>query len=157
MSRRSLVQATGLAGLLTAAGALDGCDLDLRSSSPAATPPEPDADQVIVESARAELGGLIARLSATPGHEPLLACHRAQLGALAGHPPAPTRRARPFSHAQLVAREQRAAARFTHWASSCGNGELARVLASIAAGIGMQPVLRSSYRSPHRSTGTAAS
>jgi hypothetical protein len=43
---------------------------------------------------------------------------------------------------QTVSRERRAAERFTRWAITCQNGDLARVLASVAAGIRMQPVLR---------------
>jgi hypothetical protein len=41
-----------------------------------------------------------------------------------------------------VVRERRAADRFTRWASTCQNGDLARVLASVAAGIQMQPLLQ---------------
>jgi hypothetical protein len=41
-----------------------------------------------------------------------------------------------------VAREHRAANRFTRWATTCESGDLARVLGSIAAGIRMQPVLQ---------------
>ncbi len=95
----------------------------------------------MVTAARAELSGLIARLSATTGTAALVACHRAQLAAIGGGPPATTRRSRPLSPAATVARERRAVARFTHWASTCTDGDLARVLASVAAGIRMQSVL----------------
>jgi hypothetical protein len=132
----------GGASSLVGAGFLGGCDLDpwSSSSSPEALPKDPD--QLVVEAARKELHGLLLRLSATGGTTALVACHRTQLVALQGHPPPPTARSRPFTPAQVVARERRAAKRFTRWALRCRNGELARVLACIAAGIRMQPVLR---------------
>jgi len=131
--------AAGVAG----AGLVGGCDLDLHPASTPARPPTPDPDQRIVEAARAELSRLLVRLSATTGTAALIACHRVQLAALDGTPPSPTRRGRPLARTQLVARERRAADRFTGWALACQNGDLARVLASVAAGIRMQPVLRS--------------
>ena len=76
---------------------------------------------------------LVSRLSATDATA-LVAVHRA--------PPPTTARSRPLTPAQTVARERRAAERFSRWAMTCQNGDLARVLASIAAGIRMQPVLR---------------
>jgi hypothetical protein len=95
-----------------------------------------------VTAARAELSGLIAGLSATSGAAGLVACHRAQLAALGGHPRPVNPRSRPLTPARVIARERRAVARFTHWATTCSDGDLARVLASIAAGISMQHVLR---------------
>jgi hypothetical protein len=68
-------------------------------------------------------------------------CHRTQLAALRGDPPPLTRRAKGLTPAQTLARERHAAERFGHWAATCHNGDLARVLASVAAGIRMQPVL----------------
>jgi hypothetical protein len=132
--------ASGVAGAL-GSGALTGCDLDPGSSSvpPDGTPPDPDAG--IVDAARSELRGLLARLSVTSGTASLVACHRQQLAALQGDPPSPGRGG-PLTEAQAVARERRAAERFTHWALTCQNGDLARVLASVAAGIRMQPALR---------------
>ena len=140
LSRRALLRLGGAAGVI-GAGLLSGCDLDPRSSSTPAEAPQPDPDQRIVEAARAELSGLILRLSATAGAGPLVACHRAQLAALDGDPPSTTRRGRPLTPTQTVSRERRAAERFTRWAITCQNGDLARVLASVAAGIRMQPVL----------------
>jgi hypothetical protein len=141
LSRRAVLRSGGVVAVVGAA-LLSGCDLDPTSSSapPAATPPDPDQD--IVESARAELSGLIRRLSATDGAGALVAVHRTQLAALDGHPPRATRRGRALSPADVVQRERRAADRFTHWALTCGNGDLARVLASVATGIRMQPVVR---------------
>jgi hypothetical protein len=138
VSRRALLRLGGAAGLL-GAGVLGGCDLDPRSSSkPAVAPPDPD--QHIVEAARAELRGLVARLSATTGAASLVASHLVQLHALAGDPPPATRRSRGLTPTQTIAREHRAADRFTHWALACQNGDLARVLACVAAGIRMEPL-----------------
>jgi hypothetical protein len=124
-----------------AAGLLSGCDLDPGSSSQPPAIRAADPDEHIVDAARAELVALLVRLAATPGTASLAACHRAQLAALEGDPPAATRRGRRLGPHALVARERRAAQRFTHWALACANGDLARVLASVAAGIRMQPVL----------------
>jgi len=137
LSRRGLLL---VAGAVTAAG-LAGCDLDPTSSAPAAEPP-PDPDRGLVTAARAELSDLIVRLGAGSGTAALVAVHRIQLAALQGDPPPLTSRTGPLTPAQTVAREQRAAERFTRWATSAQSGDLARVLASIAAGIRMQPVLR---------------
>ncbi len=137
LSRRGLLLS---AGAVTAAG-LAGCDLDPSSSRPAAKP-SPDPDQAIVTAARAELSGLIASLGTTPGTAALVAVHQVQLAALQGEPPSTTAAGRPLSRARIVARERRAAGRFTRWAQVAENGDLARVLASVAAGIRMQPVLR---------------
>jgi hypothetical protein len=125
-------------------GVLSGCDLDPESTPkpPAVAPPDPD--QHIVDAARAELRGLLVRLSATSGTASLIACHRVQLAALQGEPPATSLHGRPLTWAQTVARERRAADRFNQWASTCQNGDLARVLASVAAGIRTQPVLHTS-------------
>ena len=142
LSRRALLRLGGAAGVL-GAGILGGCDLDPGSSSTPAAVPPPDPDQHVVEAAaRAELSGLVLRLSATAGAGSLVVAHRVQLAALDCDPPSTTQRGRPLTAAQTVAREHRAAQRFTRWAVTCQNGDLARVLASIAAGIRMQPVLR---------------
>ncbi|HEY3531105.1 MAG TPA: hypothetical protein VGK78_18325 [Nocardioides sp.] len=141
VSRRLVLRAGGAAGAL-GAGLLGGCDLGPGSDSQPVASPSPDADQRIVEAARAELSTLLVRLSATGGTASLVACHRAQLAALQGRAPSPTRTGRPLRPAQVVTRERRAAERFTHWAITCRNGDLARVLASVAAGIRMQSGLR---------------
>lgn len=125
---------------MTAAG-LAGCDLDPTSSAPAAEP-SPDPDEAIVTAARAELSDLITRLGGATGTAALVAVHRVQLAALQGEPPPTTTGSPPLSRARIAARERRAAGRFTRWATASESGDLARVLASIAAGIRMQPVLR---------------
>lgn len=142
LSRRGVLRAAGLGGALglLGAGVVSGCDLDPRSSSDPQVVPSTDPDQHLVEAARAELRSLLARLPAAGGTVALVACHRQQLEALQGQPP--TRTGQRLSHARLVARERRAVDRFTGWAQKAENGDLARVLASVAAGISMQPMLR---------------
>jgi hypothetical protein len=87
---------------------------------------------------------LITRLGDRPGTVALVAVHRVQLAALQGEAPTTTPANRPLSPARVRVLERRAADRFTRWASASENGDLARLLASIAAGIRMQPVLRES-------------
>ena len=139
LSRRSVLRAGAAAGVL-GTPLLAGCDLDPGSSSPPAAAPSPDPDQRIVEAARAELGGLLAHIAPRGRTTALHACHEAQLAALGGHPPTRTRR--PFARRALPGHERRAADRFETWAVACANGDLARVLASVAAGIRMRPELR---------------
>jgi hypothetical protein len=143
LSRRGFLRSAGAFGVAVATVLLAACDFDPPSAKPPA-PPTPDPDQQVVDAARAELADLISRLSATSGESALVACHRNQLAALGGKPPPATRRSRPFTHPQTVARERRAAGRFAQWARSCHSGDLARVLAAVCAGIQMQPVLRES-------------
>jgi hypothetical protein len=126
---------------MLAAGALGGCDLDPDSSSKPHAVPPPDPDQATLDAARAELVYLLERLPATGGTAALAACHRAQLEALAGDPPTTVRRRR-LTPSQIARRERRAADRFHQWALAAENGDLARVLAAVCAGIRMQPVLR---------------
>ena len=137
LSRRRLLLSVGA---VTAAG-LTACDLDPPTSEPAAEP-SPDADQVIVLAARAELSDLIVRLEGGARTATLVSVHRTQLAALQGDQPPSASATRPLSPAQIVAREGRAADRFTGWAARSASGDLARVLASVAAGIRMQPELR---------------
>lgn len=144
-----MLRAAGVGGVVgvLGTGALSGCDLNPGSSSTPTAVPSSDPDQHIVDAARDELRGLLVRLSATSGTASLIACHREQLAALQGEPPTLTGRGRPLTRAQTEARERRAADRFTLWASTCQNGDLARVLASVAAGIRMQPDLLETPRS----------
>jgi hypothetical protein len=141
LSRRGLLRSAGAVGLAGAGALLTACDFDPPSAE-GPSPPPPDPDQSVVDAARAELTGLVSRLSATSGASALVTCHLAQLAALGGAPPPVTRRSRPLTQAQAVARERRAADRFAHWATTARSGDLARVLAAVSAGIRMQPVLR---------------
>jgi hypothetical protein len=140
LTRRGVLRAGGAGGLacVLGAGALAGCDLDPGSSSKPATVPPPDPDQDILDAARRELQGLLERLPASGATASLAACHRQQLDALQGEPPT-TVRHRRLTPAQITVRERRAADRFGHWALTAQNGDLARVLASVCAGIRMQP------------------
>jgi hypothetical protein len=144
LSRRAVLRVAGLGsvGGALAAGVLTGCDLDPHSSPQPSSAPSPDPDEHIVDAARAELRDLLYWLPATGPTASLIECHRLQLAALDGHPRRPTRRGPSWTTAKAVARERRAAGRFTRWALTSHNGDLARVLASIAAGIRMQPALR---------------
>jgi len=138
-----VLRVAGIGGVVGAlgAGSLTACDLDPSSSSEPRVVPSPDPDQELVEAARTELRGLIRRLSATSGTASLVESHRQQLAALQGDPPSGSANRR-LSRIQVAARERRAADRFSHWALTAQNGDLARVLASVAAGMRMQPVLR---------------
>ncbi|HEX3930978.1 MAG TPA: hypothetical protein VHW64_09750 [Nocardioides sp.] len=140
LSRRRVLWLAGGAGVATA-GALGGCDLDPRPT-PTPPPPAPGPDDHIVQAARAELRELLVRLRATPGTADLVACHRSQLAALGGHPATARRPGPALTQAELVDRERRAAERFRRWALRSSDGDLARVLACVAAGVSMQPELR---------------
>jgi hypothetical protein len=139
LSRRSVVRS---GGLLLGGMTWAGCDLDLdpgSASTPAAVP-TPDPDQRLVLAARAELVGVIARIAASTGLGPLSELeqvHRTQLAALGGEEPAATSPARPLGPRQLLGRERVLSARFTAWAEHADSGDLARVLAAVAAGIRM--------------------
>jgi hypothetical protein len=132
------------AGVAVALEALTGCDLDPHSTSPAPPVRSRDPDQGVVDAARAELRTLLRRLQATPGATTLVAAHREQLRVLEGHPPKRRRRGVALTKTQVVDEERRALRRFRHWAMTCENGDLARVLACIAAGIAMQTEVRGS-------------
>jgi hypothetical protein len=128
---------------MLAAGSLTSCDLDPDDTSKPRAVPSPDPDQEVLDAARAELAGLVHRLPATGRTASLAAVHREQLDALQGDPPATVRHRHP-DRAWVARRERRAADRFERWALEAQNGDLARVLASICAGIRMQPELRES-------------
>jgi acyl CoA:acetate/3-ketoacid CoA transferase alpha subunit len=154
VSRRALLTSAGavaLGGSLSQA--MSGCRFDPGSSdstAPSSGGPSSttataatDADAAIVASARAELTGLVAHLLAgvdSVQNQTLVTFHTAQLAALGAEAPTSTRRR--LTPAALVAQERRTQGRFVHWAEVCQSGELARVLAAVAAGIGMLPVVR---------------
>jgi hypothetical protein len=139
-----VVSTAGLMAAVAAASLVGGCRFDPPTPAPAQAPASPDPDAAVLQAAQAELTALIHRLSASTGTAGLVACHRAQLLALGGPVPPVTRRARALTSTAVVARERLAVARFTHWAVTCRDGDLARLLASVAAGIRMQPVLQGS-------------
>jgi hypothetical protein len=142
LSRRRLLSAAGLTGTLAAAGLVGGCRFDPPTPAAPQASASPDPDASVLAAAHAELTSLITRLTASAGTADLVACHRTQLTALGGQLPSITVRRRPLTPTETVVRERRAVTRFTHWAGTCSSGDLARVLASVAAGISMQPVLQ---------------
>lgn len=137
-----MLSAAGLSFTVAGAGLLGGCRFDPPSPAPVQAPATPDPDASILAAAHAELTTLINRLSASTGAATLVACHRAQLIALGGQVPPVTARARSLTPTAVVVRERRAVTRFTHWAVTCNDGDLAMLLASVAAGIRMQPALQ---------------
>jgi hypothetical protein len=142
LSRRGLLSAAGLTATVAGASLVGGCRFDPSTPTAPRASTTPDPDASTLAAAHAELTSLITRLSASPDAAALVACHRTQLAALGGRPPSITGRGRPLTPAETVVRERRALSRFKHWAVTCSDGDLARVLASVAAGIRMQPVLR---------------
>jgi hypothetical protein len=142
LSRRRVVTAAGLMAAVAGASVVGGCRFDPPTPAPAQTPATPDPDAAVLAAARAELTALINRLSASAGTTRLVACHRAQLIALGGRVPPVSGRARGLTSTAIGVRERLAVTRFTHWAVTCRDGDLARLLASVAAGIRMQPVLQ---------------
>jgi hypothetical protein len=142
LSRRGLLSATGLTATVAGASLVGSCRFDPPATTAPRRSATPDPDASVLADAHAELTSLIVRLSAATGTAALVNCHRTQLLALGGKPPSTTGRSRPLTPAETVVRERRAVERFTHWAATCSDGDLARVLASVAAGIRMQPVLQ---------------
>jgi hypothetical protein len=137
-----VLSAAGLTVTAAGAGFLGGCRFDPPSPTPVRASATPDPDASVLAAAHAELTALINRLSASAGTATLVACHRAQLTALGGQVPPVIPRARPLTSAAVVVRERLAVTRFSHWAVTCSDGDLARLLASVAAGIRMQPVVQ---------------
>jgi hypothetical protein len=133
---------TGLTATVALGGLMGGCRFDPATPTPPRASASPDPDASVLAAAHAELSSLISRLTASTGTAALVACHRTQLTALGGQPPSITVRGRPLTPTETVVRERRAVSRFTHWAGTCSSGDLALVLASVAAGIAMQPVLQ---------------
>jgi hypothetical protein len=142
LSRRGLLSAAGLTTTVAAAGLAGGCRFDPSTPTAPQASASPDPDASVLAAAHAELSSLITRLTATTGTAALVACHRTQLTALGGQLPSITVRGRPLTPTETVLRERRAVIRFTHWAGTCHSGDLARVLAAVAAGITMQPVIQ---------------
>jgi hypothetical protein len=137
-----VLSAAGLTATAAGGGLLGGCRFDPPSPTPVQASATPDPDASVLAAAQAELTALINRLSASAGTAGLVACHRAQLTALGGQVPPVIPGAHALTSAAVVVRERLAATRFTHWAVTCNNGDLARLLASVAAGIRMQPVVQ---------------
>jgi hypothetical protein len=142
LSRREVLSAAGLMAAVAGAELMEGCRFDPPAPAPVQAPATANPDASVLAAARAELTALINRLSTSNGTAGLLACHRAQLIALGGQVPTAIPHARALTSAAVVVRERRAVGRFAHWAVTCSDGDLATLLASVAAGIGMQPALQ---------------
>ena len=147
-TRRAAVAASGVAAL-----GLAGCTADEPASSSSSAVPSattateaaaPDPDRVALDRAVAITAGLIAGLAeANPGIDParrLAAMHAAHLAALQDggrsrrFPPA-SPPGRPLTAARLRRRELNAQRELARLAQEAESGALARVLASMSAGI----------------------
>ena len=148
-TRRAVVAASGAASL-----GLAGCTSDGSSSTPPPTgsgessatePASADPDQVALDRAVAITTDLLVALEgAPPGLDPtgrLAAMHSAHLDALqvatgaSATPTAPVQAAPPLTPARLRRRELRAQGELARLAVAAESGALARVLASMSAGI----------------------
>lgn len=134
LSRRAVL---GSVGAATAGLAVTGCRFDPAPSAAPTAHPTPDPDARLVTQARSELSALIDHLGGAAAAVTLVAAHRVQLTALGGRHRARRRGPAAVGRPQIVARERTAADRFAGWAAAASSGELARLLASIAAGIDM--------------------
>ena len=146
-TRRAVVAAPGVAALGLAGCTADESTSSSSSASPSATTATeaaaPDPDRVALDRAVTITAGLIAGLAnASPVIDParrLAAMHVAHLAALQGavgasFPPA-SPPGRPLTAAQLRRRELNAQRELAHLAQEAESGALARVLASMSAGI----------------------
>ena len=141
---------TTIVGALAGTAALAGCDADRRDADPAgrtapAAGTDPDAD--LVTAVTAELDELVALVTAAAARRPLLArdlaafsslhqAHRATLPERDTEPPRPRITGTPREvAAQLLRREEQARRRLADWALGAESGALARLLASMSAGV----------------------
>ncbi len=129
-----------------------GCDLDRRPTETAPTPTAPDdGDSQLVATVTAELlelAALVARTRAdhpglVPATEHLRALHAAHLELLGSEagvaPAAPRSPAKPGAAlSALRARERRARSQLADWSVAAESGALARLLASMSAGVAQQ-------------------
>lgn len=153
-TRRTTV-AVALAGGAALAGGLSGCDIGdpaRPGASPGATPAA-DPDEELLDRARAEVDAALALVAALSRHRrmatplaPLLALHTAHRAALAGDerasatpgetPAPPTLSGTPGElWTMLLAREGTLQRRLAAAAVEASSGTLARLLASMTAGI----------------------
>jgi hypothetical protein len=162
-----LTRRTALGGALGSLAAVSACDVtqptdqsgaapgaspagasDTRSGTPAATPTE-DPDAALVDRVLAELGEVSALVSDAARFAPLRASmrtlgelHAAHRDALAGGPVTGRSPAAFAGAAQALrrvrAREQQTQRRLADWAVAAESGALARLLASMSAGVAQQ-------------------
>lgn len=134
---------TAVVGAVAGVAALAGCDPE-PAARPGATP-EADPDTALVDAVRAELGEVAGLVAAAAGRPQLrervtalLALHAAHLEAIEGDPPTPsTPPAGPPAQvwATLSARERQLQRRLADWSVRAESGALARLLASMSAGV----------------------
>lgn len=159
MRPRPLPRATrraAVTGAVAVAAGLAGCDLT-DPGTPGASPtptPAADPDAALVDAVRAELDELFVLVSTLSDRSPrlrgplagLLAAHTAHRAVLAEDGATEDRATEPPPTtvpggdpaelwAMVVPREQQASARLVDWAVAAQSGTLARLLASMAAGI----------------------
>lgn len=133
---------SALAGLVALAGCEDNRpDADPRESVPT------DPDTALVEAVSAELDELVALVTLAADRRPLLAgglapfaalhqAHRAVLPDRDAEPPRPRVAGSPQEVAgQVLRREVQARNRLADWAVAAESGALARLLASMSAGV----------------------
>jgi len=149
-TRRTTV-AVALAGGAALAGGLSGCDVgdqERPGASPGSTPAA-DPDEELLDRARTEVGEALALVAALSRHRrmaaplaPLLALHTAHRAVLVGdETPTETPAPPALSGAPgelwtlLLARERTLQRRLATAAVEASSGTLARLLASMSAGI----------------------
>lgn len=157
LSRRATLGAAAIALVAT------GCDLDPRSESPPANPPQVEAsgsdsdDSALVRAAQSELTSLVELLELTAVTHPALgeltrrlsAVHSTHLGLLDGDPSVTDLTAAPPSvspgikaaYVALRKQERRLQSRLIDWSVEAQSGALARLLAAMAAAVAQQVAL----------------
>lgn len=140
---------SAIGGVLAGAAVLTGCDVDPRSADPVSPSPATvaDPDSALVDAVVAELDELVALVTAATDGRPVLApqlaafaaLHQAHRSVLPDRDAGP-QRPRVAGSAREVAdrvrvRELQARARLADWAVAAESGALARLLASMSAGI----------------------
>lgn len=142
---------TAIGGALTGAVVLAGCDLDPPAADPPSSPTTPttsdDPDSVLVDAVIAELDELVALVTEAAERRPLLApelaafaalhqAHRQVLPERDGDVAAPRITGSPRDVGDLVRnREHQTQSRLADWAVAAESGALARLLASMSAGV----------------------
>jgi len=126
---------------------LSGCDLDRPAAAPTSSSTAADPDSALVDAVIAELDDLVALVTAAADRRPLLApelaafaalhqAHRSVLPEREGDPATPRITGSPQAVGDRVRRrEVQAQARLADWSVAAESGALARLLASMSAGI----------------------
>ena len=141
---------TTIVGALAGTVVLAGCDAGRPDPGPAgrsAPAAGADPDEALVAEVSAELDELVALVAVAAARRPLLApdlaafsalhqAHRATLPEQDAEPPRPRVTGSPAEVAtQLLRREEQAGRRLADWALDAESGALARLLASMSAGV----------------------